>query len=608
MIAHLLKKMRTLKKLSAIALLLGTIFFIGMKWINSKVIQSVEDLPGVHRPVLSYFHRSKRALPDSPYSDRSSPLYHIKIDCVRDLSKRRTSLLTVEPNIVKSGEEVTVKWRGVSSPKSRDWIGLFCPASSTTEQYQDYWFVHESGTYAQGYGEVAFNVYNMRVDCEFRYYSNDTKCATLLGRSNVLKFVGGANQPTQGHIALTGNPSEMRVQWTSGTQATPTVRYGTSADQLNQIATGLSRTYKASDMCARPASDPRNFVDPGFLHDVLLTNLIPNTTIYYQYGSEGVMSQVHKFVSAANANTNEGFSFITYGDMGLSSIPGAKDTVKLVLMELDKGAELVLHQGDLSYAVGYAHVWEQWMDLIEPIATRVPYMVGIGNHEQDYLNNPATRSSANEGGNDGFHPSWGNYGHDSGGECGVPVRYRFHMPDNGNSVYWYSFEYGPVHFTFISTEHNFTTGSVQYKWIEKDLESTDRHKTPWLIVVGHRPMYTSEKYPSDYEVSLHLQSDGLEYLFHKYQVDLALWGHYHSYERTCRVYKQRCGETGTVNIVIGAAGAVLDSVGQYPVNWSKHLEMNYGYGRVTVANGSALLWEYIRNVDSVVADSVWLIK
>ena len=36
----------------------------------------------------------------------------------------------------------------------------------------------------------------------------------------------------------------------------------------------------------------------------------------------------------------------------------------------------------------------------------------------------------------GMHPKWGNFGFDSGGECVVPMYYRFQMPDNGNAPWW----------------------------------------------------------------------------------------------------------------------------------------------------------------------------
>ena len=75
------------------------------------------------------------------------------------------------------------------------------------------------------------------------------------------------------------------------------------------------------------------------------------------------------------------------------------------------------------------------MAAIQPYSTLVPYMVGVGNHEQDHKSGGSKDPSGAPG--NGYHPKWGNYGSDSGGECGVPMFYRFHMPDNGNSVWWY---------------------------------------------------------------------------------------------------------------------------------------------------------------------------
>jgi len=42
-------------------------------------------------------------------------------------------------------------------------------------------------------------------------------------------------------------------------------------------------------MCAEPANDINAFVDPGYIHDVLLTNLLPGNRYYYSYGSVKVI-------------------------------------------------------------------------------------------------------------------------------------------------------------------------------------------------------------------------------------------------------------------------------------------------------------------------------
>lgn len=51
-----------------------------------------------------------------------------------------------------------------------------------------------------------------------------------------------------------------------------------------------------------------------------------------------------------------------------------------------------------------------------------------------------------------------------------------------NPPFWYSFSYGSVHFTVLSTEHDAAPGSDQFAWLEHDLRRVDRCKTPWLVV------------------------------------------------------------------------------------------------------------------------------
>jgi acid phosphatase type 7 len=40
--------------------------------------------------------------------------------------------------------------------------------------------------------------------------------------------------------------------------------------------------------------------------------------------------------------------------------------------------------GDIAYARGHASLWEYFMEFIQPLASKLPFMVGIGNHEYDW--------------------------------------------------------------------------------------------------------------------------------------------------------------------------------------------------------------------------------
>ena len=66
--------------------------------------------------------------------------------------------------------------------------------------------------------------------------------------------------------------------------------------------------------------------------------------------------------------------------------------------------------------------------MVSIFSTKVPLMVGIGNHEYDHTfgggqnKDPSGLLTAG-----GYMPKWGNYLDDSGGECGVPPSKRFLM-------------------------------------------------------------------------------------------------------------------------------------------------------------------------------------
>ncbi|CAF1689638.1 unnamed protein product, partial [Adineta ricciae] len=198
----------------------------------------------------------------------------------------------------------------------------------------------------------------------------------------------------------------------------------------------------------------------------------PSTIYYYRVGSdEHGWSSIRSFTNRPT-DINTQVNLIAFGDMGVSPVyPGAKSTMDRVRARvLTDDVTCVLHIGDISYARGIAALWDAFMTQIEPIASRVPYMVGIGNHEYDHLTG-GDKDPSGAPGPGGFRPEWGNYGYDSGGECAVPMVHRFHSPSNGNGLFWYSFEIGPIHVVYYSTEHDFLPSSAQYDWIEKDLRS-----------------------------------------------------------------------------------------------------------------------------------------
>jgi len=187
------------------------------------------------------------------------------------------------------------------------------------------------------------------------------------------------------------------------------------------------------------------------------------------------------------------------------------------------------------------------------------------------------------------------------------VVHRFHSPSNGNGVFWYSFDVGPVHILFFSTEHDFRRTSPQYAWIEKDLRSVDRSVTPWIIVAGHREMYTSEdNSPGETQITTMLQMY-LEPLLYQYHVDLNIFGHRHSYERSCPMYQSKCVSDGVTHVLIGMAGQGLDGGKYSGAEWSRYHDQQFGYTTI-FANQSYLQFSYYHDSDDKLTDQFELKK
>ena len=421
-------------------------------------------------------------------------------------------------------------------------------------------------------------------------------------------------QPTQGHIAFGDADDEMWIMWTSAPTNESVVKWGVAPGQLKNVVRGSAGTYKNTDMCHAPANQTgqQNWIHPGSLHRVLLTGLPSDTTIYYSFGSPvGGMSVERSFnsklpVGAQSRDTK----FVAFGDQDWDDPPPASATTMSNCLKdaLELGySDFVLHFGDLSYAMGTGTDWEMWARQNEPLATRVPYMVSVGNHEMDYDTG---------GGRDpscvtkpcperGYHPSWGDYGTDSHGECGVPVAHRFRTPSNGNGVFWYSFDHGSVHVIQISSEHDLTPGSPQYAWLKADLAAADtpkrRLETPWIVLTLHRMVYAITAEGGEASTMLGIRKS-IEPLMRAHRVNLVLGGHQHSYERICAVYDGKClptGTPGTVYITAGTGGAGLY---KYPPgvpivgNYTLQATARWGYLRVAASQTGALRVAFVDNL------------
>ncbi|KAM7250869.1 hypothetical protein ACFE04_022752 [Oxalis oulophora] len=567
--------------------------------------------------------------------------------------------ISISPTTLsKSTNRIQLNWTGLTSPSNLDWLGIYSPPDSPHDNFIGYMFLSQSSpsTWQSGSGTISLPLTNLRSNYSFRIFhwteadidptKQDHDHNPIPGTKDLVVesvvevgFEGMTRVAEQIHLAYTDKGDEMKVMFVCGDSDDDRfVRYySEEEDDDGDVAVVVANVgrYERVHMCDSPANDSIGWRDPGWVFDAVMVNLKPGIRYSYQVGSDSKgWSKLHSFVSR-NPNSDETIAFL-FGDMGTatpySTFYRTQDestsTVKWILRDiknLGNKPAFISHIGDISYARGLSWMWDEFFTQVEPIASRVPYHVCIGNHEYDWPSQP-------------FRPDWasGIYRTDGGGECGIPYSLRFNMPGNSSELtgtnapatrnLYYSLDVGSVHFVYISTETNFLPGSGQYNFIKHDLESVNRVKTPFVVVQGHRPMYTTGNDNNKGAPLRERMIEHLEPLFVKNSVNLVLWGHVHRYERFCPLNNFTCGSTGQpqgddkdgkaypIHVVIGMAGQDWQPVWQPRIDHpndpifpqperSMYRGGEFGYTRL-FATKEKLTFSYVGNHDGKVHDEV----
>lgn len=443
----------------------------------------------------------------------------------------------------------------------------------------------------------------------------------------------------------------MTIGWSTYKElAHPCVQYGTSKSNLAQKACGdKSVTYPTSRT---------------WYSLVALNNLKPATTYYYKIESGN--STIEHFMSPRVAGDKTPFAMNAIIDLGvygedgftlkgdqskrdiIPSIPPSLNhtTIGRLATTIDD-YEVIIHPGDLAYADdwfenpknlfdgtnAYQAILEQFYMQLAPIASRKPYMVSPGNHEAACQEIPHTTGTCPKG-QKNFTDFMTRFGYS------MPVSFaslsaRDEAKVNANKAqqlaappFWYSFDYGMVHVVMIDTETDFKdapdgpygsaglnsgpfgAANQQIQFLEADLASVDREVTPWVIVAGHRPWYTTGG-----EGCTSCQV-AFESIMYKYGVDLGVFGHVHNSQRFQPVYNSTADPAGLNNpkapmyIVSGGTGNIegISRVGKKPSFTAFAYDEDFSYATIKFKDAQQMQIDFIRSSTGEVVDTSVLKK
>lgn len=269
------------------------------------------------------------------------------------------------------------------------------------------------------------------------------------------------------------------LSWQHDPSTTMTVSWWTDAPGTSRVEYGPDSSY----------GFVRGDGTPTVWHSVELRGLEPGATYHYRaVSSDGFRSEDHTF--RTGVARGEPFRFFVYGD----TRHGHEVHASLAKRMEKMGCSLVLHTGDFVNEGHRLDEWRKFFEVVGDLIAEVPVMPAIGNHEDN-------------------HELYFNL---------------FHLPRAADpaSEQWYSFDLGGVHFVSLSTETEWGVGSEQHRWLVSDLESAGG-ESDWIFVYLHRPLFSSGKHGSDYEIR-----NAFHPVFKARGVTAVFAGHDHLYERS----------------------------------------------------------------------------
>ena len=265
-----------------------------------------------------------------------------------------------------------------------------------------------------------------------------------------------------------------------------------------------------------------------FIQTATIKGLKPETPYFYEIeliNSVGDTIKSGTLTFATAPAKKVPFTFAVIGDTE------ARPHVNFQVAQLlwDERPNFVINLGDLTDGGKEPHKFEwthEYFTGVTPIASRIPFFPVPGNGEGDLY--------------------WYN---------------RYHKLPGAES--YYTFHYGDAQFFMLNSNEkdDFAPGGIQYQWLENELKKST---AKWKFACHHHSPYSSDE--NDYGDSWKEKSNlgdlkvrEIVPLYEKYGVDIVLFGHLHTYQRTLPIFENIIDQkNGVIYIQGGGAGGNLE--------------------------------------------------